>query len=232
MKSAHKTLFRTMMLVAATSLLAACAGEGSYFPERTGYIEPTQPNEVSVTGLDHTIQLSPGQTSLAPAQVGELNEFLALNGRGDGDRIEIRTRLGNTGQASSPNANIASDLRKSFIRGGYLPSQVETYNDYVSASTIHISIKRYEVLVPDCGTEWVGDTSVRNEPTGLRSLGCSNERNLGLMIADPRDLTGERELSPADSERSIRAVKSYRAGEASDLDAGGGGGAEQGAPTQ
>jgi pilus assembly protein CpaD len=51
-------------------------------------------------------------------------------------------------------------------------------------------------------------------------MGCSNEINLGLMVADPNDLVRGRPLAPADAERSALAVQKYRTGSEGE-DAGG-----------
>jgi pilus assembly protein CpaD len=43
-------------------------------------------------------------------------------------------------------------------------------------------------------------------------MGCSNEINLGLMVADPNDLARGRPLAPADAERAALSVQKYRTG--------------------
>lgn len=219
---------RIAVLVMAASLAACAAGDEGYFPERTGYLSPPPRTETAMTGLTYSMPLVRGQTSLDQQQIRGLNQFLALNGQGDGDHIEIRTRTGQAiGTPVSYNEMIAENLRQSFIRGGYAPSNIRIVNASDNANQIDVVIERYEAILPDCSHELLEPNNPwLNEPVGLRRLGCSNERNLGLMIADPRDLTGDRELAPEDGQRAVDAYGRYRRGEITPLEDSGGGGVE------
>ena len=215
------TALRGAILVLTAALLAGCSGgDNSYFPKRTGYYTPPQRNEVAVSDFSHVILLEAGQRSLSPVQVDGLNQFLTLNGRTDGDYVEIRTQLGNGGTRSR-NGTIAADLRQSFIRSGYAPSHVDTVNAFDSGNRIEIAIRRYDVVLPDCSGELKrAETGFGNEPIGRRNLGCSNERNFGLMLADPRDLDGERGIAPSTGQREYEAIDRYRRDAVKELDDG------------
>jgi pilus assembly protein CpaD len=42
------------------------------------------------------------------------------------------------------------------------------------------------------------------------NFGCATETNLGLMVANPRDLVNGKTLGPADAEATAKAVQNYR----------------------
>ena len=71
-------------------------------------------------------------------------------------------------------------------------------------------LTRYAAVPPDC-RRWgdINEGWSENTPTGI--LGCSNQRNLALMLADPRDLLEGRATRPADGARMAGSVQRYRA---------------------
>lgn len=207
--------YRSARLILAASLtvtaLAACdRTTNTYFPPRHGYVDTTPRNEVSLATSQHRMDLDRVQTRLSRAQIDRLNQFLTMQGREEGDHIEIRTAL-----MAGPQRNgaIVDDLHRSFVAGGYAPSRIRVVETPQLRDIVEVALLRYTVVLPDCGHEVVKRTGIQgwsDEPVGERALGCANERNLGLMIADPRDLTGDRELAPSPGYREADAVQRYR----------------------
>jgi pilus assembly protein CpaD len=211
------TLILGLLLPAA---LAACGhdqAENTYFPPRHGYIDQPPRNQASLTTLSHRVPLDRVQTRLTRPQIESLNGFLVASGESDGDHVEIRLALAG---APPRNAAIADDLRRSFLSGGYAPSRVRVVETPGAADAVEVAILRYAVVLPDCSTEVrrpPGMHSWSDEPVGMRQFGCNNERNLGLMIADPRDLTGERETGPSPGYREADSVLRYRTDKVKEL---------------
>ncbi|MBI1180455.1 MAG: hypothetical protein GC201_07835 [Alphaproteobacteria bacterium] len=198
-------------------VLAGCSGNERYFPQRTGYIDQPQRNQVSLQTYSQRLRLDPMQTRLTREQVDALNTFLATNGQADGDHLEIRTAMATRNQR---NAAVAADLRQSFLAGGYAPSKVELVDVPQDAAEIEVVINRYSVVLPDCTNDVRKPSGIQNmgsEPIGLRVFGCSTERDLGLMIADPRDLAGGQHTGPSPGYREADAVLRYRKGEVKEL---------------
>ena len=73
-----------------------------------------------------------------------------------------------------------------------------------------LQVTTYVAMAPDCQA-WsdIYSNWYQNSPT--ETLGCSNRRNLALMLADPRDLIQGRDTMPADGQRMAGAVQRYRA---------------------
>lgn len=197
-------------------LVAGCSHEtNTYLPPRNGYIDPPARASTTLTSLNFRIELGRGQTALTRAQIDSLNRFLASNGQADGDHVEIRTMSG-----PLRNEAIADALRNSFVAGGYAPSRVEIVETPGQADVVEVTIQRYAVVLPDCASEVHRDPGIMqwsDEPVSTRKLGCSTEYNFGLMLADPRDLAGGRDLGPAVGYHEVGAVQRYRTDKVKEL---------------
>ena len=78
---------------------------------------------------------------------------------------------------------------------------------------IVISYDTLVVSVPECGI-WDEESSHDETNTSNPNFGCSIQRNIGLMIDDPRDLIAPRKTTAThDATRSGVVLKAYRAGE-------------------
>lgn len=79
---------------------------------------------------------------------------------------------------------------------------------------IVISYDRLVVTVPECGF-WDRESSHDKTNTNQPNFGCSIQRNIGLMIDNPRDLIEPRKTTATrDATRSSVVLKAYRAGQA------------------
>jgi len=214
------TFLRSASLAVAvlTLLVAGCSHEkNAYLPPRNGYIDPAVRASTSLTSLEFRMELGRGQTALTRAQIDGLNRFLASSGQADGDHIEIRTMI-----SGGPlrNAAIADALRGSFIAGGYTPSRVELVETPGHSDVVEVTIQRYTLVLPDCSHEVYRDPGLAqwsDEPVNTRKLGCSTEYNFGLMVADPRDLAGGRDLGQARGYHEVGAVQRYRTDKVKEL---------------
>ena len=200
----------TLGVAAGAALVSACGSNNNYFPPRSGYVETPQRATASLVSLNYRVELGRGQTALTRAQIDGLNRFLFTNGEADGDHLEIRTS-----STSGPNRNraIAASLRESFLAGGYTPSRVELVETPGYGDVVEVVIQRYTAMIPECSREIgrpAGMMEWSDEPVSIRKLGCSTESGLGMMIADPRDLTGARETDDAKAYHEIGAVQRYR----------------------
>ena len=78
---------------------------------------------------------------------------------------------------------------------------------------IVISYDTLVVTLPECGI-WDKESSHDETNTNNPNFGCSIQRNIGLMIAYPRDLIEPRKTTAThDATRSSVVLKAYRAGQ-------------------
>lgn len=79
------------------------------------------------------------------------------------------------------------------------------------AGDVLVRIARYHVVLPDCPNH--SRTRI-SDATNLPSsnFGCADRRNLGLMVANPRDLLRGRDMGPVSGARTAIPVRDYHAG--------------------
>lgn len=78
--------------------------------------------------------------------------------------------------------------------------------------TVVLTARQYVAELPECGAATGGyEATMANAPSS--NFGCSVQRNIGAMVANPRDMIRAREESPAPSVRELREVPGYRANE-------------------
>lgn len=81
---------------------------------------------------------------------------------------------------------------------------------------VEIVLERYVVTPPAC-PDWSRESGLDYANRPHTNHGCAMETNLGLMIADPRDLVRGRTLGPADGVHQADAIVRYREGELPEL---------------
>jgi pilus assembly protein CpaD len=220
MSDTQQTQISTLPKLALAAVLAfgvASCGTGSFTEQisnRSGFMDPPPQNEITVTPYAHAVDLAAGQNRLNGNQNATLSSFLAQVGRDRGDHYEIRTAFTSGDPVQSERNNkIARDLKKSFIAQGVNADRIQLVNIGEYSSKLELVVRRYTVISPACGIVDVNLSSgFDDEPLRDRSLGCSNEYNLGKMLADPRDLVGGRKLDPATAEREVVGQRRYGTG--------------------
>ncbi len=66
---------------------------------------------------------------------------------------------------------------------------------------------------PEPCAHWAAFPSYMHTDRGSPYLGCINEMNLRAMVDEPADLMRGEPLGPADGQRNVQAVESYREGQ-------------------
>ncbi len=82
----------------------------------------------------------------------------------------------------------------------------------IAENEVNLTVRRYLVTLPGCPdyTSRAGRT-FDNRPHS--NWGCATATNLGLMVAEPRDIARGRGATPGDSEALVLGFQRYRAGE-------------------
>lgn len=81
---------------------------------------------------------------------------------------------------------------------------------------VDVVIDRAVVVLPAC-PDWSRQSGTDFANLPLSNLGCGVRTNLGLMVADPRDLDRGRQLGPTDGVKAAGAIARYRAGDEAEL---------------
>ena len=77
---------------------------------------------------------------------------------------------------------------------------------------VMVSYEKLVMRIPACG-DWSKEASYDWTNTVHSNFGCSMQRGVGLMIADPGDLARPRQAGLRDAVRSNTIIQLYRAGE-------------------
>jgi pilus assembly protein CpaD len=222
------------LLCAALGLLAAgCTPSTS---EWSSAAAPKTPR-VQYTRLHHEAAFKPGSSELAAGEAAQLRRFFDQAAVTSEDHVYFEPAIEDRLTAAR-----IGRLTKLVDAHGIGAKTLPAAEGALAHDSVNIVVERYVVVPPDC-PNWtspsVGDHS--NQPGS--NFGCSDATNLGLMVADPRDLLMGRTLGPAEGDAALAAVKRYREGKPKDPTpssastvympqpaGGGGGGGDGGSP--
>lgn len=226
-----KRLCGVKLVLIAVFALAACSQQIEGWNNEA----PPTPKKSTVewSVADHELRFTPESRWLAPGELSRLDAFLT--------KIDIRrpvhvyVQTGGNGIPKSLADNRAATMHALLRARGVMarerPPEMTPGSGPVTSGdnpdTAALLVGHYGVATPGC-PDWRKPTIADFSNQQSSNLGCANELNLGLMVADPRDLIRGREEGPADGTRAELAVTGYREGvlpvlpEAGELDAGGG----------
>ena len=197
---------RTTMLAALAVIVAGCAQTvADWTPAAT-------PHDLQVKWVTHEHAISfNSQANLLTNQASRsLDRFLSEIDLRPSDRLFV--------DVGPQPGDVVSDARVSAINKQlhhYIPGAqaLAITGEKGTNSKINLIVGRYVVLPPNCPD--LSKPSETNSGNYADSnFGCSTQRNLGLMLADPGDLLRGRTLGPADGEALSRSIRAYRTGKA------------------
>jgi len=214
--------------------LAACAGGPGPNPA-LGWSEAGSPKELEVERAEHrhAVHFATDSAAIGAAERDRLLAFLAAVEPKRGDRVRLEghaderaSDLYNLELASRRVESVADFLRSAGPRG--LEIRGAAYGEKAPAAPggapedwranrrVEVVVERHVVVLPPC-PDWSRRSGVDFANQPHTNLGCAVRSNLGLMIAEPRDLERGRRLAPADGTREADAITRYREGEVTPL---------------
>jgi pilus assembly protein CpaD len=195
-----------LCIAAIAGALAACDSPGEW-----SAAEAPRHVRVDFQRLTHTAGFSVSATQLAKNEQESLNAFLQAAQVTTDDPVYLEGAAGDRLGAARISA-LARDL----TRQGYSVATLPTAPDAVPKNALLVVVERYVVTPPDC-PNWTKSSSDDHENAQSSNFGCSDANNLGLMVADPRDLVIGRNLGPAGAAQAGLAIQRYRAGQTTPL---------------
>ncbi|WP_138379284.1 CpaD family pilus assembly protein [Luteithermobacter gelatinilyticus] len=192
------------------SLLLVTAGCSSM--QSSSSIDMNKRNEVQLVRIPHEIRFAPNSAKLSAEETRQLMSFLDKMKVGYGDELSMDFPLEDKGSLSALDqkrfAYVAEFLKR---HGLHLASEITPYGVEPEEGAARLLLSRYVVTPPQCG-DWSEPSSPNYNNTPLRNFGCSTQANLGLMVANPRDLiTGNAQTKP-NTETAAKAVNAYNSG--------------------
>ena len=196
---------RTTMLAALAVIVAGCAQTvADWTPAPT-------PHELQVKWVthEHSIAFNSQANLLTNQASRSLDRFLNEIDLRPSDRLFV--------DVGPKSGEVVSDARVGAINEQlrhYIPGTQATLitGEKGTNSQISLIVGRYVVLPPNC-PDLSRPTATNYGNTPDSNFGCSINRNLGLMVADPGDLLRGRTLGPANGEVLSGGIRRYRAGQ-------------------
>jgi pilus assembly protein CpaD len=224
-------------LVAVGLSLAACAPSESVSPDPArGWLPASSPKELEVDRATyrHAIHFATDSAELTASERSRLVAFLDSVEPTDRDSIHLEghaderaSELYNLALAERRNESVATFLAELGLSD--VTTTTTAYGEVVPADAgsgpeawrrnrrVELVMERYVVTLPAC-PDWSRRSGLDFDNLPLSNLGCANETNLGLMVADPKDLVRGRPLAPADGVQQAEGIVRYRTGKVVELE--------------
>lgn len=195
-------------------MLAGCNPQA---PAWTPADSSPKPLKVDYVKLKHPTIFAAGSAKLAAGETEKLTAFLNDAQVTSDDHVYLEPASGDK-LAAQRIGQLAHELTQRGIGASTLPPAPEG----VAPNQLLVLVERYIVTPPSC-PDWSKDPVSNHDNTPPSNFGCATVTNLGLMVADPRDLVIGRQLGPEVGDPALYAIERYQVGKPKSP--GGGGGA-------
>ncbi|AGK56510.1 pilus (Caulobacter type) biogenesis lipoprotein CpaD [Hyphomicrobium denitrificans 1NES1] len=208
-----------ILIVACLPIAMAGCEHDRAGPQVAGWqlIDPEQRHPILVSQQPAVLNLrvASGSEGLTPSQRGRVMDFINHHRASDAgnSRFVISAPAGSANEGAAMDA--ASDVRRLVLAGGYSESSIsaEAYHATGGEAPLRISYMRYVADAPDCGQDWSENLARTYQNTPYPDFGCSSQRNLAVMVANPADLLGPRTMTPSDANRRFKMYDKYVKGD-------------------
>lgn len=216
--SGARSLAANLLVAAAVLTIAGCKTTDD--PTRVAgwtLVDSSQrhPILVSQEPTNHLIRIRAGSNGLNPSQRAQLVSFTSHFRTTDSgnSRLVVAVPSGAANEVSAMYA--VGEIRALLNDHGFGQDaiSVEAYSaEGAGDPPIRVSYLRYVAEPPQCG-DW--STNLAYDPTNLPypNLGCSQQRNLAVMVANPADLLGPRSQTARSGERRDQVWGKYVTGQ-------------------
>lgn len=196
-------------LCAALGLsLSACTNNSAEFATDA---ERDHPVQVISRQVERPVTVNSESLELSPEDSAQLDRFVADFLQSGSGVIEISVPAGTGRDLALARANV---IRSQAIARGVRPSEVQVRLSERNADAdgpLTVSYERYSVKLPECG-HFNQSMSFDIRNLASPNYGCSTQRNIAAMVANPADLVRPRNQMPADAERRSLVIQNYQQG--------------------
>jgi pilus assembly protein CpaD len=178
-------------------------------------VEAPKTLKVDFQRLRHMVVFAPGGATLPPAESARLLAFLADAELDASDRVYL---------VASPYDRFAqarrTRLAELLARRGYrsesraaapagIGPAAGDRTPLAGGDEVAIEVERFVVVPPPC-PNWSKPSGTDFGNTPSSNFGCATATNLGLMVAQPRDLVVGRVPGPTEIERAVHLEQDFR----------------------
>lgn len=202
-------------LLSIAVLAAAFGLAGCYSDQPSHPLSPQEmhPLKVSQTAMTLALDLPAAPTALSADDAARFDRFVD-------DYLSIGTGpleiiAAEREGAGSPRVTLLTDRA---VRRGVSRTEMKVRLASLGAGQpqpLVLSYRRFLVELPKCGN-FNDSPSFNPSNTNGVNFGCSLQRNIGQMVANPADLSGAQPVGPISASRTDRAIGLYKAGRATE----------------
>ncbi|NOZ43173.1 MAG: hypothetical protein GXP02_08440 [Alphaproteobacteria bacterium] len=200
-----RAMVPALIAAAAFLLIAGCTSASNFAGG-----DAQMRNKVTMIRIPFMISFEKGRAQLSGNAMRKLDNFMARSHVAYGDELSMDFPLQRNGKLSEQNRRrliFLSELMK--IRGLHLSANVTPYGISPAPDHARLLISRYIVTPPQCG-DWSQPSTDNYGNAPTPNFGCANQANLGLMVANPRDLITGVKTGLPDAEKIARTIQDYR----------------------
>lgn len=205
--------------VSLVALLAAACKHGEPGTQVAGWAiaDPAQRHPILVSEQPSkiSIKVARGAHGLSPHQRSQLVTFLEKYRSLDAgnSKLKVSPPTGSANEVASMQA--VAEIRYLMRESGFADASIELapyHEDGDPQPPIRISYTQYVAEGPEC-KRWT--TNVADDPRNLPypNFGCTTQKNFAAMVANPADLVGPRQSTPAPGERRDTYWQKWTKGE-------------------
>ena len=209
---------RPLLALVAVLLVGTAAGGCWKSPRYKSPFTLANPNErhpIAVRQGEVVLDLSvyPGSSGLNESQKSQVYGFLHDYKSQSSERLLIRAPSGGPNETAAMRAY--DDVRKALRTTGVRPAAV-TLEPYFAngdpSAPVRLSYLQFVAEPPDC-PDW--SENIGRDPKNMPwpNMGCTTQRNLAAMVANPEDLLHPRGETPRSGERRDTVWGNYVRGQ-------------------
>jgi pilus biogenesis lipoprotein CpaD len=191
--------------------LAACYGDAPSHPLTPQELHPLK---VSRTAMTLALDVPVNATALSADDAARFDRFVDdYLSIGSGGGLEVIV-----GEREGPASPRVAMLSARAVKRGVSAKEIKLRLASLGAGQpqpVVMSFRRYLVELPPC-RQWNDTPSFNPGNTTGANFGCSIQRNIGNMVANPGDLEAQRPLGSVSATRTDRALSQYKQGKASE----------------
>jgi pilus assembly protein CpaD len=200
----HHRRRRTTLLAVLAIIVAGCAQTVA------DWTPAESPHELDVKWVthEHSVSFAGPENQLTKQESRNLDRFLGEIDVRPSDRVFVDLGPLSGDVVSDKRVGVINEQLRHFVPNA---QALVITGEKGTNNNIRLIVGRYVVVPPNCPDLSKPSTS---NPGNFNdsNFGCSTQRNLGLMIANPGDLLRGRTLAPADGAALGRSIRAYRDG--------------------
>jgi pilus assembly protein CpaD len=203
-------LLAAIIVSAAALALAGCYSGAPSHPLSPQELHPLK---VSHTAMTLALDVPLATTALNPDDTARFNRFVDDYLSIGGGPLEMIA--GEREGAGSPRVALLTELA---VRRGVNAKEIKLRLASLGAGQpqpVVLSYRRYLVELPRCGN-WNDTPSFNPSNANGANFGCSIQRNIGQMVANPGDLDQQRGFGSISAARTDRVLGLYNQGKATE----------------